>query len=241
MPPAAPQLDRLTILRSQTLTRLVQEEILRQIKAGELRAGTKLNEAEIAGRLDISRGPTREAFAALEEAGLLRLEKNRGAFIREISDREAAELYEVRRGLDETGGRLLASRITESQLDRLDTILRSLEDCADRGDVDAYFDGNIAFHDELIGMTGNVTLLDAYRHIVNRMHLLRRHGLSTSGANKESRAEHRMIVDALRRREPDAASFHMGNHVEQGYRRYLKSLEEDRTTEQGPNAPRADQ
>ncbi|WP_232462501.1 GntR family transcriptional regulator [Bordetella genomosp. 9] len=87
------------LLRSMTLSGLVQEEILRGIKSGELTVGSRLNESELSQRLGVSRSPLREAFRALEEAGLVRLEKNRGVFIRDLSDEEAAELYDLRSGL----------------------------------------------------------------------------------------------------------------------------------------------
>ncbi len=96
------------LLRSMTLSGLVQEEILRGIKSGELTVGARLNESELSQRLGVSRSPLREAFRALEEAGLVRLEKNRGVFIRDLSDEEAAELYGVRAGMDEMVGRRLA-------------------------------------------------------------------------------------------------------------------------------------
>ena len=47
-------------------------------------------------RLGVSRGPVREAFRALEESGLVRLEKNRGVFVRQVSVDEADEIYELR-------------------------------------------------------------------------------------------------------------------------------------------------
>ena len=58
----------LELLRSVTLSGLVQEEILRRIKTGELEAGMKLNEMDLADHLKISRSPVREAFRALEES-----------------------------------------------------------------------------------------------------------------------------------------------------------------------------
>ena len=68
------------VLREHSLTTLVQRELERQIIAGELEAGAKLNEAEIAAELRVSRGPVREAFRALDQSGLVRTEKNRGVF-----------------------------------------------------------------------------------------------------------------------------------------------------------------
>ena len=56
----------------------------------------------------MSRGPVREAFRALEGSGLVRLEKNRGVFVRQISVEEADEIYELRAVLDEFVGRRVA-------------------------------------------------------------------------------------------------------------------------------------
>ncbi len=85
------------------------------ILAGELAPGAKLNEAWLSERLGVSRGPVREAFRVLEESGLVRLEKNRGVFVREIPHEEAAEIYELRAVLDEFVGRRLAESITPAQ------------------------------------------------------------------------------------------------------------------------------
>src|SRR6201996_7571600 len=129
----------LELLRSVTLSGLVQEEILRRIKTGELEAGMKLNEMDLADHLKISRSPVREAFRALEEAGLVWLEKNRGVYIREISDTEAAELYEVRAGLDEMAGRRLAAVITDEELVELHGMLDRLEARSNEGELNDYF------------------------------------------------------------------------------------------------------
>ena len=209
----------LELLRSMTLSGLVQDEILRGIKAGELTAGGKLNEVELSERLGISRSPVREAFRALEEAGLVRLEKNRGVFIRDLSDEEARELYEVRGGLDDMTGRLLASRITDEALAELETIVLQLEQSSISGGINHYFPLNIAFHDRLVELAGNLTLLAFYRQVVNRMHLLRRSGFSVAGSSSASHTEHRRILEALRTRDPDIAAQAMRQHVQNGYHR----------------------
>jgi DNA-binding GntR family transcriptional regulator len=209
----------LELLRSVTLSGLVQDEILRRIKAGELQAGMKLNEMDLADHLQISRSPVREAFRALEEAGLVWLEKNRGAYIREISDSEAAELYEVRAGLDEMAGRRLAAVITDAELSELREMLDRLEARSNDGELNDYFSLNIAFHDRLVEMAGNATMLALYRQVINRMHLLRRRGFSHSGSSQASHEEHRMILEALAARDLDAVARTMRRHVESGFQR----------------------
>ena len=97
------------------------------IVAGELVAGAKLNEESIAEMLGVSRGPVREAFRALEQAGLVRTEKNRGVFVRQVSLEEANEIYEVRAALDGLIGRLAAQRIEPAQLARLRDIVQRMQ------------------------------------------------------------------------------------------------------------------
>ncbi len=211
--------NSLELLRSVTLSGLVQDEILRRIRTGELQAGMKLNEMDLAEHLRISRSPVREAFRALEEAGLVWLEKNRGVYIREISDTEAAELYEVRAGLDEMAGRRLAPVITDGELAELRGMLDRLEASSKEGELNDYFSLNIAFHDRLVELAGNATMLALYRQVINRMHLLRRRGFSLTGSSQASHDEHRKILEALASRDPDAVARTMREHVEAGYRR----------------------
>jgi DNA-binding GntR family transcriptional regulator len=66
------------------------------ILSGELRPGEKLTEMALAARLGVSRGPLREAFRMLDESGLVRTEKNRGVFVRDLPVAEAIEIFDLR-------------------------------------------------------------------------------------------------------------------------------------------------
>ena len=108
LPAGRPTTATIALVQSSSLPMLVHKELERMILAGEIAIGAKLNEVALAERLGVSRGPVREAFRALEESGLVHLEKNRGVFVRQISIEEADEIYEVRAALDEWVGRRLA-------------------------------------------------------------------------------------------------------------------------------------
>jgi len=95
-------------LQNSSLTTVVQQEIERAILAGEYEPGSKLIEATLAEKMGVSRGPVREAFRMLEEAGLVRTEKNRGVFVRDIPIDEAIEIFDLRAAMDELVGRRLA-------------------------------------------------------------------------------------------------------------------------------------
>jgi DNA-binding GntR family transcriptional regulator len=217
-------LSQLRILQTRSVSDLVREEIVRLITVGDLAGGDKLNELDLAQRFQSSRAPIREAFRALEEAGLLKREKNRGAYVREINEPEVHELYELRASLDEMAGRLLAPRITASGLAELDDRLSRLAKAASRGDIAGYFPMNIDFHDRLVEMSGNATLLEFYRRVIDRMHLLRRLNFSVTQGRAASQVEHQAIVEALKTGDAERAGTAMRAHVVSAYRRLVPLL-----------------
>lgn len=187
----------IALVLSASLPSLVQRELTREILAGALAAGSKLNEAEVAARLGVSRGPVREAFRALEESGLVRFEKNRGVFVRSLSLEEADEIYELRALLDEFAGRRAAKNATPRDVHELESLVERMGAAAARGAADEYFTLNLAFHDRIIALAGNAKLAQLYRRLVNELNLYRRASFEEKGALPASVAEHRAIVASI--------------------------------------------
>lgn len=203
----------IALIQSNSLPTLVQRELERMILAGDLPAGSKLRETEVATMLGVSRGPVREAFRALEESGLVRLEKNRGVFVRQITIGEADEIFEVRAVLDEFAGRRAAQKATPAQVGELRALVERMEKAVARGDVDTYHATNVAFHDRIIELAGNPKLTFVYRRLVNELHLHRRAALSQTGILPVSMHEHRTIVDHIAARQAAAAGRALYQHV----------------------------
>ena len=211
--PSGSGADAIALVQSSSLPMLVQQELERIILAGELPAGSKLNEAAIAARLGVSRGPVREAFRALEESGLVRLEKNRGVFVRRIPVEEADEIYELRAVLDEFVGQRLAERATTDHVRELTARVDRMEKAAAKGDVEAYLAANVNFHDRLVELAGNAKLLGMYRRLVNELHLFRHATLAQGGTLPVSMREHRDIVKRIAAGLPAAAGRALYDHV----------------------------
>jgi phosphonate utilization transcriptional regulator len=211
--PPRPSGATIALVQSSSLPMLVQTELERMIVAGDLAAGAKLNEASVAELLGVSRGPVREAFRALEESGLVRLEKNRGVFVRQISVGEADEIYEVRAALDEWVGRRLAQTATADELKELRSIVDRMDRAAAKNDVDAYYPLNLEFHDRLVALVGNAKLLATYRRLVNELSLFRRQTLAQGGMLPISTREHRDIVDKIASGNAAAAGKALHDHV----------------------------
>ena len=183
------------------------------IVAGDLAVGAKLNEAAIAELLGVSRGPVREAFRALVESGLVRQEKNRGVFVRQIPVEEADEIYELRAVLDEFVGRRVAQHASPEIVRDLEARVDRMEKAAARNDIDAYHRANLEFHDRLVELAGNAKLLMTYRRLVNELNLFRRAALAQVGTLTVSTREHREIVQRIASGEPAAAGRALHEHV----------------------------
>ena len=215
----------------------MQQELERIILAGELPAGSKLNEAAIAERLGVSRGPVREAFRALEESGLVRLEKNRGVFVRRIPIEEADEIYELRAVLDEFVGRRLAQSATPDHVRELSGRVDKMERAAAKGDVEAYLAANVAFHDRLVELSGNAKLLGMYRRLVNELHLFRHATLAQGGVLPISTREHRAIVERIAAGRPAAAGRALYDHVMASRERMHRGMQRAALPATPPAAP----
>src|ERR1700689_2611122 len=137
----------LQVVQSNSLPALVQVEIEGLILRGELAIGQHVNESDLALRFGTSRGPVREALRALEESRLVRSEKNRGVFVREISVSEADEIYDMREALDQLIGQRVAERATTQQLLALEAAVTEMDEATGMRDVKSYHTLNLKFHD----------------------------------------------------------------------------------------------
>lgn len=220
LPRDTPPADRmLALVQSASLNRLVAEALEGLILSGELAPGDKLNENALAERFGVSRGPLREALRLLEESGLVRQEKNRGAFVREVAIEEASDIYEVRAGLDATAGRLLARRITPDEVAQLREFGGRMQAAAQADDVDGFHALNLAFHDRIVALTGNASLIGIYRRLVKQLTLFRRRNLLAPHAIPFFADEHSAIVDRLAAGDGEGAAALLHRHAEGGRQR----------------------
>lgn len=191
----------LQLVQSNSLPALVQIEIEQLILSGELAVGQHINESELAARFGTSRGPIREALRALEESHLVRSEKNRGVFVREISVAEADEIYDIREALDQLIGQRVAERATMAQLLDLEVVVAEMDIASGRQDVKSYHFLNLKFHDLLVDFAGNARLTESYRLLTKGLLLFRLRGLTEGGGFVISNTEHKAVLAAIAARD----------------------------------------
>jgi len=213
----------LQLVQSNSLPALVQVEIEQLILRGELATGQRINESELAARFGTSRGPIREALRALEECRLVRSEKNRGVFVREVSVAEADEIYDVREALDQLIGQRVAERVTPDRLRDLEAVLAEMDEATAADDVKTYHALNLKFHDMLVDFAGNTRLVETYRLLTRGLLLFRLRGLQDGGGFAVSNTEHRAVVQAVAARDCTRAGRLLRQHAVESRARMHKA------------------
>ena len=230
----------LAFLQSSSLPMLIQEEIERLIMTGELAVGSRINESELSQRFNISRGPIREALRALAEAGLVRNEKNRGVFVREIAFDEADEIYELREALEEVIGRRVARAITPDGLERLKAMLEPMKAAAQAQNLEHYAQLNLQFHDMLLETAGSQKLTETYKRLIKELSLFRMRALDGGGGLRVSTDEHRKIVNAIASGDPERAGRVMREHVSESRARMHVAMGQVSSPSNAPKIPSPD-
>jgi DNA-binding GntR family transcriptional regulator len=219
--------ETLGLLKNNSLPSLVQEELEAMLRKGKFSPGDALREAALASQLGVSRGPIREAFRSLEEKGLVKVEKNRGVFVRIISLQEADEIFEVRTALEI----LIVSRLSKKPEVLLNSdvpaLLVKAKKLAAKGDVAGCHALNIQFHQRMAQLAGNETLSNTYQKLVNELSLFR-HQAHAAQSNAltllQSATDHQELFDAITQSNKKQALTILNRHVDESRKRLKKLL-----------------
>ena len=166
----------------------------------------------------------REACRALEHIGLLRSEINRGFFVREISNREALDIYDLRASLFAMVGRLATAQVTSAQLNELDDLVNRMDEAVERDDLGTFYPLNVEFHTRLVACADNHKLVQIWPTLEAELHLFRRRGLVLPGSLRQSNYQHRAMVAAMRAGDAQGAARLMEQHILDGKARLLRSI-----------------
>jgi DNA-binding GntR family transcriptional regulator len=213
--------------RARSLQELAYHRLRADIIRGVASPGSSLQEAELSRRLGMSRTPLREAIRRLSEEGLVEVLPYRGARVVRLDGRQLHELFDVREAVEGLAARLAARRAARPHLDRTRQVLRARLRQVSRAGAQ-YRAPALDFHQEIVKAAGNRLLADVARRLYARLWLAR----TVSGAFRERAAgaarEHLEILDAIARRDGDAAERLMRQHIRRSRENLLRYLEESR-------------
>lgn len=180
------------------------------IQKGELRQGMRLREEDLAELLGVSRTPVREALGRLVARGLVELAPGRGLMIAQLTSTKIIELYSLRAILEGAAARFAAEHVSPTEIKILRQMVEQCFDAATPAEAAAW---NLQFHRMIFEVARNRYLLPAVLDLHDSVSLLPGTVFDTPGRKDTVLREHTAIVDALERRDPQAAEIAGRDHV----------------------------
>ncbi len=176
--------------------------------------GERVVERQLCELMGVSRTSVREALRELETEGLVTVVPNKGPFISVISVQQAESIYQVRAVLEGLAVRLFAQRATDGQIEELSHAVDELEKVYAAFEVKAFLSTKARFYQILLDGAGNEIAGQMLRNIHIRASQLRATSLSTPQRAQKSIGEIRLLLQAIKARDPDAAWAACVKHVE---------------------------
>ena len=187
-----------------TLRERIVATIRSAIINGQLKPGSRIAETEFAERFGISRTPIREAFRQLETEGFITVQPRKGAIVASFSAQDVSDFYDLKVILEGYAARLATMALTEEEIDRMDTLNKMMEAASAKKDIRKVLDLHNEFHNTFLRAAGNDRLHQIVQTMVAQFQRYRMI-LAVPGKVEGSIDQHKEIVDAFRKRDPDLA------------------------------------
>lgn len=187
------------------------------VVSGAMAPETRVSEADLARRLDVSRTPVREALSRLEGDGLVDA-KGRGVTVRRLSDHDLAMVFDARAGLEswavqQVAQLVAAGEIPPARLGELDVLADRADEFSRDGDVAAASFANRDFHEGLTRLARNAVVDSTLARWWDQIIVATRSVLSDDATVTRVDAEHRRILAAVRAGDAIAARDAAEAHV----------------------------
>jgi DNA-binding GntR family transcriptional regulator len=189
----------------RTATEKVMARLRTMLITGALAPGSRIDQADLVRRFDVSIVPIREALARMASAGLVEIVPHRGVFVVNVSADELTDLYAVREILEEQAAMIAVDRMTDSDIAELEKIAAAMTRTAKKGQLEDFLKYNREFHMTVYRASKRRHMLQVIEQLWDlsaRYAHLQLHAVPDRAI--ESMSEVHAIVTACRRRDRDA-------------------------------------
>lgn len=204
-------------LRGRVFWKL-REDILN----GRYQENDELREAAIGEELGVSRTPVREAFRQLELEGLIRIVPNKGAYVTGISTSDVGDIYEIRSLLEGLCARWATKRISPDKIEEMEEIILLSEFHLAKGHYEQLTELDNRFHEILYDACESKILIHLLKNFHQYVQKERQQTLSDKERSRESVAEHKSIVEAMRDGNAQLAEQLADKHICNAYKNMVK-------------------
>jgi DNA-binding GntR family transcriptional regulator len=182
----------------------VYEVLRRSILDGELPPGHRLRSDVLANELKVSRTPVREALRKLETEGLVDASRS-GLVVRQSSEEDLVEIFYLREALEGMAARLAAENATRAEIDELHALFEDMEAVAARGDIALVRKLTGEFHLLVCRASHNKRLIQSLQGLLDHVRQAQSSTLYMPGRPADALKEHRALLRAIEKRDPDLA------------------------------------
>jgi DNA-binding GntR family transcriptional regulator len=189
------------------------KEVLLSLDIYGRRGEIRLDERALALQFGISRTPVREAMAQLEREGFVRSVPRRGIYIVRKTKREVVELIEAWAALESMAARLITENCSDDEISHLRDMFAKFENGKLHVKLDEYSEVNIQFHQTIIAMSKNATLIRLAENLFTHMRMIRRKTIVEKNRADRSIHDHLNIIEAIESRDTGRAETLVRNHA----------------------------
>ena len=193
---------------------------------GRLNPRERLVEADLVMRFQTHRAAVREALAALELAGLVERQRNKGASVRDLKPETVEQIYAVRLLLETTAVGCMPLPLEPAALDDLIAIQHEHERAVHDNHLRRIFDQNNLFHRHLYGQCGNPVLMELIDQCATRALTVRFHPYMDRAFLAKVCADHWAMIEACRTCDRTLLIALVREHLPLAKDRYLDTYNE---------------
>ncbi|AJW41091.1 Transcriptional regulator, GntR [Rhodococcus sp. B7740] len=195
----------------------LSDKILDLLVSGLYSPGEKLNEAELAGRLGVSRTPVREALLTLATTGVVTVEKNKGARVTEFTRETVEAIYSSRSLLEPHAAKLATGHFSVEELAELRRTAQRMHDIVvEAEDLPEIARLNNAFHTAVLSKCPNARMAEMAIALLKPLVAARTFRKYNAKEISRSAAHHLEIVDALECEDAEWVEAIMRAHIRAG-------------------------
>lgn len=193
---------------SEKAYRLIKEKVVTL----ELPPSAVIDEHMLMRQLNLGRTPIREALQRLDSEGLVNVVPRRGTFVSDISISDLQKIFELRIVLEGFCARLAAQRITEDQIEKMERVLRDLEELQN-GDPSTFMSIDERFHKLLYRASDNEFLAETLDRLYDFSLRLWYLVLNRLDDVRDAIEQHRGVLNALREGDGARAEALIQTHI----------------------------
>jgi len=208
-------IDEMIIVDTVTIRRKVHGHLREQILSGKIGPNERLVEARIARSIGTSRTPVREALHSLESEGLIESIPRVGYRVRQISDSEAKEIWEIRGLIEGLAARWAFENERETLMHELRKNIALSEERVSQGELISLVELDGQFHEIIAHLSGGRRLLELAQSLRRSALRYRIESICLPDPALRAIEGHKKILTAVENNDPEQLSRAVSEHIEQ--------------------------